>query len=149
MQTAAASLVAAIPAGILATLLVMMFLTHSENLKPAMMGAAGATLLFTAVVVLLPFGILLFSGKSAAKAAAKTSGKAGAKADDAEDAEVSASEDLLVDEEEEFGETVVFDPDSSNDLADLADDEFDESTEEDLFEEEDEPPKKKGKKKKN
>ncbi len=145
MQTAAASLVAAIPAGILATLLVMMFLTHSENLKGLMPVIVGLALVCAATVVVMPFGILLFSGKSSAKAAPKAAGKTGAKADD--EAEVSASEDLLADEDEEMGETIVFDPDSSNDLSDLADSEIDEDTEEDPFEE-DEPPKKKGKKKK-
>lgn len=150
MQTAAASLVAAIPAGILATLLVMMFLTHAENLKGLMPVFVGAALLCAVVVVIMPFGILLFSGKSGAKAATKATGKPGAKADEAGDAEVSGSGELLASEEEEFGETVVFDPDSSSNLADIADSEIDEETDEDIFDDEEieeELPKKKGKKK--
>lgn len=148
MQTAAASLVAAIPAGILSALLVMMFLTHSENLSGLLPVIVGLALVSSAVVVLMPFGILLFSGKATAKTAAKGADKAGAKAGDADDAELSASEDLLADED---GETVVFDPDSANELADLADSEIDEATDEDVFADEDdfddEPKKKKGKKK--
>lgn len=150
MQTAAASLVAAIPAGILATLLVMMFLTHAENLKGLMPVFVGAALLCAVVVVIMPFGILLFSGKSGAKAATKATGKPEAKADEAGDAEVSGSGELLASEEEEFGETVVFDPDSSSNLADIADSEIDEETDEDVFDDEEieeELPKKKGKKK--
>ncbi len=144
MQTAAASLVAAIPAGILATLLVMMFLTQSENLKGLMPVFVILTLLCAAIVLLMPFGILLYSGKASTKAAPKAAGKAGAKGDD-EEAEVSASEELLASEDEEFGETVVFDPNSSNEPA-LEEEE----TDEDLFAEEEieeELPKKKGKKK--
>lgn len=147
MQTAAASLVAAIPAGILSALLVMMFLTHSQNLSGLLPVIVGLALVCAAVVVLMPFGILLFSGKAAAKGA----DKAGAKAVDADDAELSASEGLLADDDGEIGETVVFDPDSSNELADLADSEIDEATDEDVFADEDdfddEPKKKKGKKK--
>ncbi len=153
MQTAAASLVAAIPAGILATLLVMMFLTQAGNLPTMLMVIAGSTLVASAMAVLMPFGILLFSGKSATKAAPKAAGKAGAKAsaDDGE-AEVSGSDELLASEDEEFGETVVFDPDSSSNMADFADSEIEEETDEDVFadeeEIEEELPKKKGKKKK-
>lgn len=142
MQTAAASLVAALPAGILATVLVMMFLTHMENLNTGMMAIAGSTLIVAAALLLMPFGILLFSGKAATKAAPKAA--AGGKAADADEAVVTADDELLADDDGEINETVEFDPSSVSE-ADVFDDE---PTDEDVFEEvEEELPKKKGKKK--
>lgn len=146
MQTAAASLVAAIPAGILAALLVMMFLSHMENLTGLMPVFLGLTLVLVAAVVLMPFGILIFSGKSAAKAAAPKADKKSSKTDD-DDAEVRAGDEILADEDGEIGETVEFHGDSS-DLEAFDDAEALEATDDELFDEEEEAkPKKKGKKK--
>ncbi|HUQ69829.1 MAG TPA: hypothetical protein VM165_09920, partial [Planctomycetaceae bacterium] len=59
MQTAATSLVAAIPAALLATLLAMAFLNHSESLKGMLFVLVAATLTCAALVAALPFGILV------------------------------------------------------------------------------------------
>jgi len=145
MQTAAASLVAAIPAGILAALLAMMFMTQLDSMKPMVMVAAGGSLLAAAVVVLMPFGILLFSGKSAAKAAPKAADKKAVAKGDDDEAELSADEGYVA--ESEVEETVEFRGDSSSEVMAFDDDDL-EPTDEDLFDEEEEvKPKKKGKKK--
>jgi hypothetical protein len=144
-QTAAVSLVAAIPAGILAALLVMAFLNYSGNLKMMTQLLVGGTLLATTAVVLMPFGVLVFSGKKSAAAPAK--GKAAKAADDEdEEGETLATADEILDEEPET-ETIVFDGSQALDTSDV-DDDMEFSTDfEDEFEEEEEAPKKKGKKK--
>jgi len=148
MQTAAVSLVAAIPAGILVALLVMMILSHSENFKTVTWAAAAVSLALSAVTLLMPFGILLFSGKAAAKAPAKTADKKAAAIADDDEPEVSASDELLADEDGEIGETVEFHGDMSDDIETFDDSEAFEPTDDDLFDEEEEvKPKKKGKKK--
>lgn len=140
MQTAAASLVAAVPAALLAALLVMAFLSHSENLKGAVMGVVGGALVVSAGVALMPFGILIFGGKAKKKPAAAAESQATAVVDD-EDESLATSDDIeTADAEadeltEEVEETVDFD---SGQLSDVADTAFDE---EDFFD--DEPPKKK------
>jgi len=157
-QTAAVSLVAAIPAGILAALLAMAFLNHAENLRLMTQVLVGATLLLTVVVALMPFAVLVFGGKK--KAAAAATGKKGAKAaagDD--DAEMTSGEYAADPEADEDTETVVFDGEASQltdevdesdylDTEDLGDDDMLLSDDEILIdEEEDEPPAKKKKKK--
>jgi hypothetical protein len=145
MQLAAASLVAAIPAGILATLLVMMILSHSENFKTMTWVAVGGSLLFSSVTLLMPFGILVLSGKSAAKAAApKAADKKPAKADD-DEPEVTGDDALMSDSEVE--ETVEFHGESSSEVEAIDDEDLEVTDDEDFFDEEEEKPKKKGKKK--
>lgn len=145
MQTAAASLVAAVPAGILAALLAMMFMTQLDSMKPMVMVAAGGSLLAAAVVVLMPFGILLFSGKSAAKAAPKAADKKAAAKGGDDEPEMSGDEGYV--SESEVEETVEFHGDLSSEV-EAFDDEDLEPTDEDLFDDEEEvKPKKKGKKK--
>jgi hypothetical protein len=145
-QTAATSLVAAIPAGILVALLVMTLLNHFGNL--ALMGQllVIGTLVVTAVVALVPFGVLIFSGKKPAAA------KKGAKASGEEDATIATSDEIVSRDDEGFAdsaeetETIAFAPSDEGDTDDLGD--LDEFSTDDLDDfEEDEPPKKKGKKK--
>lgn len=156
-QTAAVSLVAAIPAGFLAALLVMAFLNHAENLRMMTQILVGGTLLVTAMVVLMPFGILIFGGKkSAAKApAGKKAGKAAGAGSDAE----MSSDEYADPEAAEETETVVFSGDESEylqdadesdylDTDDLGDDDMLLSDDEILIDDEDEPTAKKKKKKK-
>ncbi len=145
MQTAGASLVAAVPAGILATLLVMMFLRHSENLPTMLQAVTGGTLLFAAVVALTPFGVLLFGGKK--KAPSVAAGKGAAVAADADadedEAEVIASDEL--DADDDFAQTTDFVSDSE---LEADDGETAEIEDDDLFaDEEDEEPAPKKKKK--
>lgn len=156
-QTAAASLVAAIPAGILAALLVMAFLNHAENLRLMTQVLVGGTLLMTVVVALMPFAVLVFGGKKAASGAAagKKGGKAAAAGGDDDDL---TSGEYVDPEADENTETVVFDGDASEftdevdesdylDTDDLGDDDMLLSDDEILIDEEDEPPAKKKKKK--
>lgn len=144
MQTAGASLVAAIPAGILATLLVMMFLRHSENLPMMLQVITGGTLLFAAVVALTPFGVLLFGGKKkAAPAPADKAKGATAVSDDDEEAEVIASDEL--EEDGDIAQTVDFDTDS---VEALDDDDTATLDDDDLFADDDDEPATKKKKKK-
>lgn len=145
-QTAATSLVAAIPAGLLAALLVMAFLTNSENLKGMAMVLVGTTLVVAAGIALLPVGIMVFGGKKKPRADVAASQATSVIADDEE---MSTGDEIVtadseVDEgTEEIAETVDFD---SGDLSEVEDTELEDlaDSDEDLFVE-DEPPKKKRK----
>ena len=61
-QRALTSLVAAIPAGFLGYLLVMVFLNQADSLSTKMQVVVGLTLLVTGIVALMPF-ILLIPGR--------------------------------------------------------------------------------------
>ena len=107
-QRALTSLIAAIPAGVLSYLLVMVFLSKADSLKTITQVLAGTTLLCSGLVTLMPFGLLIFGGK---KAAADDEGKtAGKKSDvddedvDVEDEGVEAVSDLEEVEETEEGD---------------------------------------------
>lgn len=67
-QRALTSLVAAIPAGFLAYSLVMVFLDRADRLTTIMQVMVGLTLACAALVTLMPFGLLIFSGKKATPA---------------------------------------------------------------------------------
>ena len=71
----AVSLVAAIPAGILSTLLVIAFLNHAGAMNVPFYILTGGSLALFAVITLMPVGILVFGAKQepTAKAGAKTS----------------------------------------------------------------------------
>lgn len=137
VQTAAASLVAAVPAGILCALLVMVFLNHAENLKTMTQALVGGTLMVTAVVTLLPFGVLIFGGRKAGKAPEKA--KAGAAADKADDGMIATSDDIIATDDDleadEDTETVLY-QDAVDDDADTAevfeDEDFSTTDEEDF-----------------
>ncbi|MEX2286519.1 MAG: hypothetical protein WD648_05465 [Planctomycetaceae bacterium] len=58
------SLVAAIPAGFLAVLLALDFLNRAEQMETMLKVVSIATLLASAPVMLLPFGILIFGPKA-------------------------------------------------------------------------------------
>ncbi len=156
-QTAAASLVAAIPAGILGALLVMVFLNHAENLKLMTQLLVGGTLAVTTAIALTPFAVLILGGK---KPAGKAAAKAGvAMSDDDGDLVEASGEIMATGDEDEDTETVVYqtnddDDEVTDDLLDAG--EFGDDTDDDLIlsdddvdtvAEEDEPPakKKKGK----
>ena len=67
-QTMLMSLVAAVPAGILAFLLVMAFLGSGDKMAGLMPVVVGVTLLCAVLTALMPVGILLFGGPKTAKA---------------------------------------------------------------------------------
>jgi len=84
-QRALTSLVAAIPAGFLTYLLVMVFLNQADSLKTMTQVLAGVTLACSGLVTLMPFGLLIFGGKKAvADDEGKTAGKAAEVVDDEE-----------------------------------------------------------------
>ncbi|EDL59583.1 hypothetical protein [Gimesia maris] len=67
LQLPLISLVAAIPGGFLAYLLVMAFLNHAESMPTMLLAVAGTTLLMSGVLVLMPLGALIFGPKGGAK----------------------------------------------------------------------------------
>ena len=67
LQLPLISLVAAIPGGFLAYLLVMAFLNHAESMPTMLHAVAGTTLLMSGVLVLMPLGALIFGPKGGAK----------------------------------------------------------------------------------
>jgi hypothetical protein len=149
MQTAAASLVAAVPAGLLATLLVMVFLNYAEALTGPGYGIVGATLACCALIALTPFGVLIFGGKKkSAAGAAKSGSKAAGKQDEdnvATDANESAGDDGDV--AAEVSDDIEM-SDVDTDTVDFDSAELTDDIEEFADEQEDEPPAKATKKKK-
>lgn len=88
-------MVAAIPAGLLAYLLVMVFLTKADGLPMILQILVGLTLACAALVALMPIALLIFGGKKAPKADAdKSSAKSGKAANDDDDEEVEAVEEI-------------------------------------------------------
>jgi len=88
-QTAIASLVAAVPAGVLGYFVVTSFLAGLEHLPTMYQGLYGATLAGCAAMVFLPFAVMIFSPKSAARKPAANAGgneAEAAKADESEEA---------------------------------------------------------------
>jgi hypothetical protein len=64
MQTAMATLVAAVPAGVLGCFVVNSFLGGLEHLPTTYQGLYGATLAGCAAMVFLPFAVLIFGPKA-------------------------------------------------------------------------------------
>ena len=93
-QRALTSLVAAIPAGFLAYLLVTVFLKQADTLPTMAKVLVGVTLLCAALVALMPFGLLIFGGarKSADDVGKTVASRKGTKADD-DDEEVEEAGD--------------------------------------------------------
>ncbi len=94
---AATSLVAAVPAGFLSYLMVMVFLERTEKLETPLKVWAGVMLAVSAFVTVLPFGILIFSPKARD---AKDAVDEESKKTDAMEAPVDAPEDEMFDEDE-------------------------------------------------
>ncbi len=96
-QRALTSLVAAIPAGFLAYLLVMVFLSRADSLTMMTQIVVGVTLLCAALVALMPIGLMIFTGKKAKdddEVAARPSGKKAVVEDDEEVEEAGEIEEL-------------------------------------------------------
>jgi hypothetical protein len=72
--TAAASLVAAVPAAALGLFLVQSFLTKLDKLNTMFLGLYGATLAACVGIVFLPFAVLIFGPKTRTRKAAPDSG---------------------------------------------------------------------------
>lgn len=58
-----ASLVAAVPAAVLAYFLVMVFLNFSENMSGMMMGIVAVTLISCAILLFIPVAAMVFGGR--------------------------------------------------------------------------------------
>ena len=134
VQTAGASLVAAIPAGILTALLVMVFMNHAENLKTMTQILVGATAAVTFGVALMPFGVLIFGGKSAKSAVSKPAAGAAGTVDD-EDG-IGHSDEIVATDDDEDTETVIYEPSEHGEVEDLIEEDsgmFDTAEEDDLI----------------
>jgi hypothetical protein len=167
--TATASLVAAVPAGVLGFFLVKTFLTGLGQLTTMFLGLYGVTLAACAAVVFLPFAVLIFGAKSPARRPAsddtKNMGepKKGSEKDEPEleesfeepapELEAEAVEEAA-DKPTSTGEFEIVEPTASDDELGAFDG-FDDSEpameasgsdDEFRFDDEEEPPKKKKKK---
>lgn len=120
LSLAGVSLVAAVPAGLVAWLLVDGFLNHFDKMPMALQAVSGLTLLVCALAVLLPPGVLVFGPKAAAagveKPASRKKGNAGEEeaGGDADLDEVSDVEEELAEEAGDLEEPI----DELNDLDD-------------------------------
>lgn len=125
------SLIAAIPGGILAALLVKVFLDYGGGPSPAYQGLAGVVLLISAMMTLMPIGILLFGGRKQDAAPAVTRQGAAESADDLESAdefeELGSADDL--ESADEFGDEFS----SEDDLVAEDSSEFDDEFGDDLW----------------
>lgn len=141
IQRALTSLVAAIPAGFLSYLLVMVFLQKADGLTTMTQVTVGGTLLVSALVTLMPFILLIFGGskKNPEQSDAGT-GSAG----DEEAVDDSSGEVELADDDADVMDDD-FDDSDANVVAE-SDDDLDAMDDFDIDDEEDEKPKK-GKKK--
>ena len=145
LSLAAVSLVAAIPAGFLAVLMALAFLRHAEHMKTTLLVLAGLTLAVSALVTVMPFGILIFGAKD--KRGKQEAGKDKTTPDD-DDGEEDTSDDDSADglkssgDEDDFavagedGDVEMDNEDADLEMADdgddfgFADDDFDMDDEE-------------------
>ena len=147
-QRALTSLVAAIPAGFLGYLLVMVFLNQADSLSTTMQAVVGSTLLVAGIVALMPF-ILLIPGRKAAPTAANSAVDDDAAVEVMDD---DGSDEVALDDESatsdyEFGDSdadVL--SDSSSELDTQNNSSLDDIDAFDMDNDEEEPPAKKRKK---
>ena len=111
-QRALTSLVAAIPAGCLSYLLVMVFLNQADSLNTTMQAVVGATLLASAMVTLMPFVLLIPGRRKPLDKGDRTDGVASDDAVEAMDDDAEVSDDVEV--EEDASATSDFDLDDSD-----------------------------------
>lgn len=152
-ETAASSLVMAVPAGILCFLTIKAGLGGTENMPTLLMGVVWATAVLAFLLALFPVGVLAFmkSGAVASPAAGDAAPavseptmlgavEEGDLAETTDLGDINEVEGDAVEEDDAFGEV--------EDLGDLDDDlqVDDDAFEMDEIEEEEEPPKKKKKK---
>ena len=100
-QRALTSLVAAIPAGVLTYLLVMVFMHQADSLNTTLKIVVGLTLLASFVVAIMPVILIIPGRQKSAAADDKAEGKDADDAVDVADDDVEVSEDV----EEESGES--------------------------------------------
>jgi hypothetical protein len=150
-------LVAAIPAGFLAYLLVMVFLTKAGNLPTMATVLVGLTLACAVLVILMPFGLLIFGGKKAVDDDDERPAKASKVKDDEEVEEIEEAAEVeeadeIEDVESDGGSDFEIGESDADIMSDSDDDisgpasSLDEIESVDFEDEDDEPPKKKKKK---
>jgi|GEM_PF-3828946 len=123
---AATSIVAAVPAGILAAMIVMEgFLKHVSDMGGLLLGLTGATLGVSAFVVLIPFGILIFGGSKKKRVVAVKAAKGKADAVVATEATDESEADVNV--LQTSGEAMIVDADD-DDAVVLDDEDIDDTT---------------------
>lgn len=122
-QRALTSLVAAIPAGFLSYLLVMVFLDQADSLNTKLQIAVGVTLLASVMVTLMPF-VLLIPGRK--KALDNAGPAAGVASDDDDAVEVMDDDEVSEDVEVEEGASATSDFDLDDSDADVMSDSSDE-----------------------
>ena len=146
-QRALTSLVAAIPAGFLGYLLVMVFLNQAESLSTTMQAVVGATLLVAGIVALMPF-ILLIPGRKAAPAASSAGDNDAAieVMEDAESGEVDLDDSSAISDSELADSNADVLSDSSDELDSQNNSSLDDIDAFDIDDDEEEPPAKKRKK---
>lgn len=142
-QRALTSLVAAIPAGFLGYLLLMVFLNQADSLNTTMQIVVGATLLVAVIVALMPF-ILLIPGRKPSEVASAESGsgediEVDTMGDDGSGEVESSAMDLADSDADVLS-------DSSSELETQGNSSLDDMDAFDMNDEEDEPPTKKRKK---
>jgi hypothetical protein len=120
-QRALTSLVAAIPAGFLAYLLVMVFLSRADSLTMITQIVVGVTLLCAALVALMPIGLMIFTGKKAKdddEVAARPSSKKAVVEGDEEEVEEAGEIEELDDFAAESDEISAFEESDADIMAD-------------------------------
>lgn len=117
IQRALVSLVAAVPAGFLAFLLVNTFLNSADKLNTTFQVVCGIVLACVVVVILMPFALLIFGGPK------KSADDDSPKGKSSEDAEVIDDDVAEVDEDDgvESDETLGFDDSDADVMADSDD----------------------------
>lgn len=121
IQRALVSLVAAVPAGFLAFLLVNTFLNSADKLNTTFQVVCGVVLACVVVVILMPFALLIFGGPKSKSDDDET--PKGKSAD--EDVETIDDDDAAeADEDVESDETLGFDDSDDGDIMADSDDEI-------------------------
>ena len=151
-ETAASSLVMAVPAGILCYLTIMAGLQSTENMPTVLMGVVWATAVLSFLLALFPLGIFAFMKSGAAPAA----GTAAPATEASEPKSVGLVEEGDLEETTDLGDvseadSEVVEEDAFGEVEDLGDLDDDLQVDDDAFEmddieEEEEAPKKKKKK---
>jgi len=110
LSLAAVSLVAAVPGGVLAVLMALVFLRHAEHMKTSMLVLAGLTLAVSSLVTVMPLGILIFGSKGKPKLKADKGKPDDGDGDDSEDDQ----------EQDSLGESDELEPSASDADIELA-----------------------------
>ncbi len=107
-QLAATSLVAAIPAGILAVLLIMGFLRSTDRMTGVLIGVNAVALLMAILVALMPAAVMIFYGRERTEKKPKEDAGVSAAAAAAPGTTGAVTAEILTEDAEEAVEEVGF-----------------------------------------